>query len=222
MNLLLGLQSEVFKQLAGELDAIIHNGAEVNLVKPYHALKSVNVLGTQEVLRLAVTNGLCSTRVKPVHFISTNGVIAEGTSIEEDQKVDDWSKLTDGYARSKWVAEQLCLEARARGLPVAIYRPGNMAPSSQSGRWNSLDFIYLLVRGCQQLKYYPVLHDTSLKFDMTPVDFAARAIVYLVALRPVQSLGRILHVQNPEEAVLGNDFFKVVFILFYSINKIKN
>ncbi|KAI9915554.1 hypothetical protein PsorP6_007619 [Peronosclerospora sorghi] len=62
---------DTFKVLATEIEAIVHNGADVNLVKPYAALKSVNVLGTQKVLRLAVTNVLAKTRVNPVHYIST-------------------------------------------------------------------------------------------------------------------------------------------------------
>jgi thioester reductase-like protein len=46
-------------------------------VRSYHSLKAANVLGTQEVLRLAVTNGF-ATRVKPVHYVSTNGVFPFG------------------------------------------------------------------------------------------------------------------------------------------------
>ncbi|KAI9914680.1 hypothetical protein PsorP6_006822 [Peronosclerospora sorghi] len=67
---LLGLPPDTFKVLATEIDAIVHNGVDVNLVNLYAALKSVNVLGTQEVLCLAVTNGLAKTRVKPFHYIS--------------------------------------------------------------------------------------------------------------------------------------------------------
>lgn len=37
----------VQQMLAGELDAIIHSGASVNLVRSYQSLKPVNVLGTQ-------------------------------------------------------------------------------------------------------------------------------------------------------------------------------
>ncbi|CAN0230509.1 unnamed protein product, partial [Discosporangium mesarthrocarpum] len=75
---LLGLSHSEFQarnlaMLAGEVDAIIHNGAAVNLVLPYRSLKAVNVLGTQEVLRLAVTNTF-GTRVKPVHYISSSSV----------------------------------------------------------------------------------------------------------------------------------------------------
>lgn len=37
----------LFQMLAGVVDAIIHSGASVNLVRSYQSLKAVNVLGTQ-------------------------------------------------------------------------------------------------------------------------------------------------------------------------------
>lgn len=206
---LLGVDAETFKMLASEVDAIVHNGAEVNLVKPYAALKSANVLGTQEVLRLAVTNGLAKTRVKPVHYISTNGVFpsafAAETLLETADLREVSEQLENGYAQSKWVAEQLCLEAAARGLPVSILRPGNMAPSSATGAWNPSDFVYLLLRGCWELGAVPPRADWG--FDLTPVDFAARAIVHLAALHPVTALGQTLHIQSPAPAASGDAFF---------------
>ena len=36
------------------------------------------------------------------------------------------NELTDGYSQSKWVAEQLVMRAMERGLPAAIYRPGQL------------------------------------------------------------------------------------------------
>jgi thioester reductase-like protein len=66
---LLGLGAERFEELAHEIEAIYHNGASVNWVYPYDALKPTNVLGTQEVLRLASRH-----KTKPVHLVSTLGV----------------------------------------------------------------------------------------------------------------------------------------------------
>ncbi|KAE9044072.1 Linear gramicidin synthase subunit D [Phytophthora rubi] len=207
---LLGLDGDSFKMLATEIDAILHNGADVNLVKPYSALKSVNVLGTQEVLRLAVTNGLAKTRVKPVHYISTNGVFPSTLAASKFSETADLSELSDqlenGYAQSKWVAEQMCHEAAQRGLPVSILRPGNMAPSSLTGKWNASDFIYLLLKGCASLGTVPARSDWY--FDMTPVDYAARAIVHFAALRPVEALGQTLHIQNPALPVTSDAFFQ--------------
>lgn len=207
---LFGLDTDTFKSLATEVDAIIHNGAEVNLVKPYAALKSVNVLGTQEVLRLAVTNGLAKTRVKPVHYISTNGVFPtsfkDATLRETADLTEVSEELENGYAQSKWVAEQMCREAAARGLPVSILRPGNMAPSSTSGQWNTSDFIYLLLKGCAELGAVPASEKDDWRFDLTPVDFAARAIVNVTALHPREALGLTLHIQNSALPVHGAEF----------------
>ncbi|KAI9906387.1 hypothetical protein PsorP6_003375 [Peronosclerospora sorghi] len=206
---LLGLPSDTFKVLATEIDAIVHNGADVNLVKPYAALKSVNVLGTQELLRLAVTNGLAKTRVKPVHYISTGAVFPSMFSAPKFMEVADLSKVSDqldnGYAQSKWVSEQMCHEAAQRGLPVSILRLGNMSPSSLTGRWNTSDFYYLLLKGCVNLGSVPDRSDWF--FDMTPVDYAARAIVHFAASRPVEALGQTLHIQNPSLPVKSDDFF---------------
>jgi acyl carrier protein len=63
---LLGLSDEQFNRLAEEIDVIYHNGALVNYVAPYSVSKRPNVLGTQEVLRLA-----CRFKLKPVHYVST-------------------------------------------------------------------------------------------------------------------------------------------------------
>ncbi|KAI9922542.1 hypothetical protein PsorP6_001117 [Peronosclerospora sorghi] len=100
-QLLLGLPPDTFKVLATEIDAIEHNGADVILVKPYAALKSVNVLGTQESLRLAVTNGLEKKRVKPVHYISTVSIFPSTYSAPKFMEVADLSKVSDQLDNSQ-------------------------------------------------------------------------------------------------------------------------
>jgi len=51
--------------MASQIDSIYHNGALLNYIYPYPD-KPINVLGTQEILRLA-----CQTKLKPVHHISS-------------------------------------------------------------------------------------------------------------------------------------------------------
>ncbi|CAM9615782.1 unnamed protein product [Chrysoparadoxa australica] len=203
---LLGLQGAKFKQLAGEVDAIIHNGAQVNLVKPYSALHASNVLGTQEALRLAVTNGM-GTRVKPLHYVSTNGVFHPGIMHQAEAAdlsgEEVWSNLQGGYAQSKWVAEQMCMEAKGRGLPVGLLRPGTMGPSSETGIWNEADFIYLILKACLEVKAAP--RDVNWVVDLTPVDYAAAAIVETAVLQPTKVLGRAFHLQNPHPLVPFTD-----------------
>jgi acyl carrier protein len=102
---LLGLGITNFEQLASTIDVIYHNGAWVNHIYPYSILKATNVLGTQEILRLASQH-----HIKPVHFVSTIGTI-------------NLNDTGSGYIRSKVVAEKMIKNARKRGLPVCIYRP---------------------------------------------------------------------------------------------------
>jgi len=45
--------------MASQIDSIYHNGALLNYIYPYS--RFINVLGTQEILRLA-----CQTKLKPV------------------------------------------------------------------------------------------------------------------------------------------------------------
>jgi len=198
---LLGLNQSDFRDLATEVDAVIHSGAEVNLVKPYDGLKQSNVLGTQEVLRLCVTNSRYATRVKPLHYVSTNAVFPSSMKFqkEDEDLTNAWKEIAtdgDGYAQTKWVAEQMVIKARSRGLPCAVYRPGNMAPS-MTGRatWNPRDFYYLALKGCQKLHRVPA--ETNWRFDMTPVDFAAESIAHLCVKAPHRSLGQVFHLQSP-------------------------
>ncbi len=78
----LGLDDETFERLANQVDVIYHNGAMVNFVYPYQAHKASNVLGTQEVLRLA-----SQVKLKPVHFVSTLSILYSGG----DQR---WSRFS--------------------------------------------------------------------------------------------------------------------------------
>src|ERR687897_1095136 len=133
---LLGMAEEGFHALARSLDLVVHNGAAVNLIYPYAGLKPANVNGTREVLRLA-----CLYKTKPVHYVSTNGIFPPGTPLcEEDVDLDTLAEAReDGYGQSKWVAEKLVWEAARRGLPVAVYRPGNISGHSVTGASNPRD-----------------------------------------------------------------------------------
>ena len=65
----LGLKPEVYARLAAEVDTIVHNGALVNHAFSYRQLFEPNVLGTVEIMKLAI-----ATRIKALTFISSVGV----------------------------------------------------------------------------------------------------------------------------------------------------
>lgn len=186
---LFGLSASRFDELARSVDVIYHNGAMVNFVYPYSSLKQVNVLATQDVLRLA-----CLHTVKPVHYISTVGVLDRTLdSIPEVLAVPLHDNLIGGYEQSKWVAEQLVCLAAQRGLPVSIYRPSRIVGHSSTGRMNTDDLFCRLIKGIVLFGKAP--YDTG--FDnILPVDVVSRIIVE-ASFHP-GVLGQAVHVINPQ------------------------
>jgi thioester reductase-like protein/FkbH-like protein len=189
---LLGLSARQFGNLAATIDVVYHNGALVNFTYHYRALKDANVLGTQEVLRLA-----SHIRVKPVHHVSTLAVYGDLvhagiTEVAEDTPLDELPRPTDGYGQSKWVAEKLVIAAGARGLPVSIYRLDQVGGDSRTGACDPSAFAWRLIKGCVQLGAAPNLDAT---ISMAPVDFVSRAVLNLS--RCEDSAGRVFHVLGP-------------------------
>ncbi|PHJ58160.1 polyketide synthase [Nostoc linckia z18] len=193
---LLGLGLEQFQILAAKIDTIYHSGALLNYVYPYSALKAANVLGTQEVLRLA-----CQIKVKPVHYVSSVAVfespVYAGKVVKEQDEFSHWEGIYLGYSQTKWVAERLVKIARDRGLPVTIYRPPLISGDSKTGICNTHDFINLMAKGCLQMGSFP---DVEYMMDMSPVDYVSQAIVYLS--RQKESIGKAFHLQHPQPAPL--------------------
>lgn len=193
---LLGISSSVFQDLAVSIDSIYHSGALLNYVYPYSALKAANVIGTQEVLRLA-----CLGKVKPVHYVSSVAVFESpfyaGNLVEEQDDFSHWQGIFLGYSQTKWVAEKLVKVASDRGLPVTIYRPPLIAGDSQTGICNTHDFINLMTKGCLEMGSFP---DVEYMLDMSPVDYVSKAIVYLS--REPSSVGKAFHLQHPQPVPL--------------------
>ncbi len=193
----LGISTEGFEMLATNIDAIYHSAAMLNYVFPYSALKAANVLGTQEILRLA-----CQIKVKPLHYVSSVAVfespVYAGEVVKEDDRFDRWEGIFLGYSQTKWVAEKLVKIAGERGLPITIYRPPLISGHSETGVGNTDDFVNLMTKGCLQMGAFP---DVDYMLDMSPVDYVSKAIVHLS--RQEVSLGNAFHLQHPQPAPLS-------------------
>ncbi|KAF2192957.1 acetyl-CoA synthetase-like protein [Zopfia rhizophila CBS 207.26] len=189
----LGLSPEAFEELAARVQVIIHAAATVNLVYPYAALRGPNVGGTREILRLACQGGAT------VQYVSTNGVLPpsfengwpEDAMLDIDEVPE---KLLDGYGQTKWVAEQLVLEAGRRGLPVKIHRAGTISGHSATGVANAWDLLSALIVESIQLGHAPDVE--GWRAEMTPVDFVSKAIIHLSDQTHAEQL--IFHLGDPD------------------------
>jgi thioester reductase-like protein len=137
----LGLAQDVWDFLASEIDTVFHNGATVNYLFNYDRMRDANVMGTNEVLRLAFEG-----RPKEFNYVSTTFVFgwAVKSVLYETDFNENMELLDFGYSQSKWVAEQVVADARSRGLSTRIFRPALVSPSV-SGGGNNFDIAVRLV-----------------------------------------------------------------------------
>ncbi|OKL55981.1 hypothetical protein UA08_08771 [Talaromyces atroroseus] len=199
-----GLLHEEFENLASRVQVIVHAAATVNLVYPYAALQKANVEGTREIIRLACKRGAT------LQYVSTNGVLPPSGEIgwSEDailpvEEVPE--KIPDGYGQTKWVAEQLVLEAGRRGLPVKIHRAGTISGHSVTGASNAWDLISAIIVESIKLGYAPDVD--GWRAEMTPVDFVSKSIVHLSS----QTAGNqtIFHLGDPDPISMKSVFDKL-------------
>jgi amino acid adenylation domain-containing protein/thioester reductase-like protein len=191
---LLGMTPGEFRALAREVDVIYHNGAWVSFLAGYRRLHAANVLGTQEILRLACEEG----RI-PLHYVSSTGVFGTPSYRSRIDRIFEEDDLRIGlgvghigYAQSKWVAEKMAWLAHERGLPVSIFRCGLVMGDSRTGRTNVRDFPSLLIKACLEMGAVYELRKVD---NFIPVDIASRAIVHIS--RQPGVFGRAFHVVNP-------------------------
>ena len=171
----LGLSDHDWLRLAGTIDTIVHNGAWVDYVLDYEALRQANVEGTRELLRLAGTS-----QRKQFNFVSSTtifGFTAKRFLLEQDSN-PEMSGLDFGYAQTKWVSEQLVLQARAQGIDARIYRPAFLTAST-AGFGHSTDIV---VRLLSFMIKYGVAPNADIQLSFMPVDIAARNIAAVMTV----------------------------------------
>ncbi len=204
----LGLDDATWNRLAHDVDRIVHCGALVNHVLPYPELFHPNVLGTAQLLELALTY-----RQKSFDFISSVAVAnllePNAARREESPLLDEVmlnSAYAEGYACSKWAGEHLLHSASARfGLPITVYRCGMvLADRRYAGQLNVPDTLTRLLYSLVMTQsapesFYKRRADGAGRpghYAGLPVDFAAAAIVGIGDTSLGGPAIRTLHVIN--------------------------
>jgi len=191
----LGLDGSTWDRLARSVDLIVHCAALVNHVLPYRQLFGPNVVGTAEIVKLAL-----STRLKRVDYISTVAVAAlpGGGSMTEDDDVRQASPVrplddsyANGYATSKWAGEVLLRDAHDLcGLPVVVFRSDMiLAHTHYVGQLNVPDMftrllLSIVATGLAPRSFYRLDvngHRQRAHYDGLPADFTAEAVTTLGA-----------------------------------------
>lgn len=205
---LLGIDPSYFEDLTDKIDSIFHIGAFVNHVLPYEKLKPANVLGTEEIIRLAMTK-----KLKPLHFTSTVDVLPHKDEIEEDEDLNNSKDLFNGYAQSKWVSEKIIELAKTKGLKANIYRLHRISGSSKVGSGPIIDFLWRMVQACIHLKAFPKV---NVQENLTPVDFIVDSMLEISKQKDF--INKHYNLFNPN-AFTYESIFKILIDLGYKMQK---
>jgi L-aminoadipate-semialdehyde dehydrogenase len=134
-------------------------------------------------------------------FVSTGSVSHcsqsqhDGPVYENEDMLHNQSRLDSGYVQSKWVAEQLVMRARSRGLPVNIVRPGSITGDSISGVCNETDTIWRIVQACLILNKAPFLNSA---IEICSGDFVANVVIEAVSTPEAIETGAY-YLKNPKK-----------------------
>ncbi len=114
-------QPEGFAAALWGCDALIHVAADYRLWVPDPAeMYRANVEGTRELLRLAREAGV--SRVVYTSSVATMGFRKDAALVDEDSPVSE-ADMIGHYKRSKWMAEQVAIEAARAGQHVMVLNP---------------------------------------------------------------------------------------------------
>ena len=187
----LGLEPELWDRLARDVDTVYHNGAMVNYLFSYKRMRPANVVGANAVLKLAFAG-----RRKVFNYISTTFIFGWATKdvLYESDANADMELLDFGYSQSKWTAEQVVIDARARGLTTRIFRPALVTPAANGDGANfdiTLRLLAFMIK-------YGVGADALNQVSFMPADTTANNIVAISNLP--QTAGGVFHVTRDDYA----------------------
>lgn len=215
----LGISDAEYNTLAGKVDRVIHTAANLALNESYESLYDTNVKGTKHVIDFCKR-----TDNKHLMYVSSYSVMAsllltKTTPLVETQ-LDLSQDFTDmGYSKTKFESEKLIHKAMNDGLQAQIVRAGDIFGDSETGIFpiataNSL--FYDLLKTVIETGVAPI---TPLYFDITPVDFIARAMTHLI--QKSAAFNKTYYLTNPNPQAFP-EVIKVIRQCGYAIELISS
>ncbi|ORY68694.1 uncharacterized protein BCR38DRAFT_472189 [Pseudomassariella vexata] len=173
----LGLSEADAEYVFTDIDAVIHNGADVSHLKSYYTLRRANLNATKELARL------CLPRRIPFHYVSTAGVSMftfwqsfGETSASAAQPPTDGM---NGYKASKWASERFLERLNEQlKLPVWMHRPSDMVrDDDEEASW---DLLHTLLGYSRKLAAVPVSENLWGWLDLVAVSRVSNDVVQMV------------------------------------------
>ena len=191
----LGLEKEEYNELIRIVTHVIHSAADWSLKSTFEKLHKINVLGTQNVLKLAQSahedHGL-----ERFSHISTAYVAGgkKGTVSENDLTSDNG--FLSNYEKTKFESE---VEVKKSSFDFSIFRPSMIVGDSSTGYIKTFNTVYVPLRLylSGKLKLIPVSKD--MKINLVPVDYVADSVVNLTFHK--RAVNKTFHLTAPKDCL---------------------
>eukprot|EP00923_Selenidium_pygospionis_P033447 GHVN01058753.1.p1 GENE.GHVN01058753.1~~GHVN01058753.1.p1 ORF type:complete len:1009 (-),score=128.74 GHVN01058753.1:278-3304(-) len=166
----MGLAHDEWERVCQDADVVYHTASVVKFIGSYDGLRSTNSLSIVPVIRLCVTH-----KLKPLHYCSSLGQfpayfatyqgefkdaapITEDSEPEADQMNSFFPPAIQGYAWSKWVADQVVTKVQSKWgstVPICRYRLGHTYSCSKTGYMNKDDHTAKMLVAAMQQGMFP-------------------------------------------------------------------
>lgn len=191
----LGIDVTLYQSLVSKIDSVINCASLVKHFGDYNLFYNSNVLSAQNIITFA------KEAKASIHHVSTTSVSGNylvKNNITYDYTENDFyigqNYKDNVYVRTKFEAENEMYKAQAEGIPVNVYRVGNLMSRLSDGVFqiNKFDNAYFKrIYGFIQIQKLPKNLITQ-KLEFTPVDSCASAIITLMKYQ-----NKTFHLLNP-------------------------
>lgn len=195
----LGITDRDTKTLTGHIDHLFHLAAIYDLKAEAAPQQKANVEGTRHALQAAE-----KIKVGCFHHASSIAVAGLYPGCFYESMFEEGTGLTDPYFITKHLAEQ-CVRDEAK-IPYRIYRPSMVVGHSETGEMDKIDGPYYIFQLLEIISKFvpqalPLVGIEGGQFNIVPVDYVAKAMVYIAHLPDKDS--HVFHLTDSEHHTLG-------------------
>jgi nonribosomal peptide synthetase MxcG len=165
-----GLGEECLRTLQRSIGDIVHCAADTNMLAPYSKLVATNVVGSINLINLALASDAGFHFVSSLALFDTKPPLAE---ISPGTKIAEVDSVTSGYLQSKWMIEMLLEQLGASGLKAKIYRCGRLWGGTKSIDEASNDYVFQFLSVCRRIGQFPIM---PMQLEVCPADRIAGQI----------------------------------------------
>jgi thioester reductase-like protein len=190
----LGLSPSDLGEVREEATVLFHLAAIYDLAVTREVGMRVNVEGTRNVNRLALT----LPKLKSYHYVSTCYVAGRRTGLILESELRHEAGFRNFYEETKYLAE-LEVEALKKELPVTVHRPSVVCGDSHTGETAKYDGVYYLIN---YLRMWPGalslanIGNREVRLNVVPVDFVVEAMAALAS--DDASSGQTVQLADPD------------------------